>query len=60
MKDWFKDMDKWVEDFHCNECGNTEYESFRYDRTVANGEVWICAFCNNEVLVDEQPNQDDY
>lgn len=56
---WFKDMTAWEDSFYCH-CGDNEFESFTYERTVANGEVWVCKSCGAECLVDEQPNQDDY
>jgi hypothetical protein len=58
--DYFKDLEKWEESFWCNECGEDKMNGFYYDRTVANGEVWICRNCKNQTMVNEQPNEDNY
>ena len=60
MKDYFNDLDKWELSFSCNECGSYEKNDFSYERTIANGEVWHCKHCHNEILVNQEPNQDDY
>ena len=33
---------------------------FNYCRTVANGDVFICKNCKNEIVVDHKPNEDNY
>ena len=59
-KDYFKDYDEWKESFHCDNCGSHGMESFTYMNTYANGEVWGCIECNELIMVDDEPNQDDY
>ena len=58
-RDYDKDLDKWENSFYCNECGRDEMKDFKYDRSVANGEVWHCT-CGHEVMVDHKPNEDNY
>jgi len=60
MEKYFKDLEEWEMSFECNNCGELEQENFTYDRTVSNGEVWICKNCKTEHLVSEKPNEDDY
>lgn len=60
QNDFFEDIDIYHDSFDCNECGGFGIENFRYDRTVANGEVWNCKKCNAELLTMEQPNEDNY
>lgn len=60
MNEYFKDLDKWENSFECNECGELVQETFAYDRTVSNGEVWHCKNCKTEIVVNEEPNEDDY
>lgn len=57
---YFEDLEKWENEFYCNECGCDKVTGFYYDRTVANGEVWICKNCKTEDLVSEKPNEDNY
>jgi len=59
-KNYFKDHETYLESFQCGVCGTPDQEQFIYDRTVANGEVWICKNCNEELLVNEEPNEDNY
>lgn len=58
--DFFEAMEKWEKSFYCNECGCDEIKDFSYDRTVSNGEVWICRNCKTETVVDNKPNEDTY
>lgn len=61
LDQYFKDMAKWENSFYCNECGNDNHtENFHYSRTVANGDVFICKSCKNEIVVDHKPNEDNY
>lgn len=57
---FFEDIDKWENSFECNICGELDHNNFVYDRTVANGEVWHCSNCQNEIVVNEKPNEDNY
>lgn len=59
-RDYFKDIEEWLESFECNECGVLNKGYFSYDRTVANGEVWTCRVCRAELLINEEPNEDNY
>lgn len=58
--DYFTDLDVYEYEFECNECGNSGIENFNYMRTVANGEVWRCRTCKNELLTMNKPNEDNY
>ena len=60
MSKFTEDLEKWEKSFYCNECGCDEEKDFSYQRTVANGEVWICKHCKKEILVNERPNENDY
>lgn len=51
------DLEDWEQEFGCSQCGN---DLLQYERTVANGEVWICKKCNNENLLNHKPNPDNY
>lgn len=57
---FFGDLDDYMDSFECNECGSHGQKEFIYNRTVANGEVWTCKNCNAELLVNEEPNEDNY
>jgi DNA-directed RNA polymerase subunit RPC12/RpoP len=57
---YFDDLEEWENSFSCNECGCDNITDFTYDRTVANGEVWICKYCKTERLVKNKPNEDRY
>lgn len=59
-RDFDKDMEQYEESLYCNECGNDDENTFNYNRTVANGEVWNCKICNKENLTPEKPNADLY
>lgn len=59
-EDFSIDMEKWEETFICNECGCDGHLNFRYVRTVANGEVWQCKNCSQEILVDDKPDEYKY
>jgi predicted SprT family Zn-dependent metalloprotease len=60
MRDYFVDLEKWENSFYCNECNCYEIKDFAFDRTVANGEVWHCKNCKNEIMVNDKPNEDNY
>lgn len=53
------DFEIYLLTFGCNECGNEDKDSFTYQRTVANGEVWICS-CKAEIITNHKPNEDNY
>jgi len=55
MNDFFEELEKWEKEFHCNECGELNQKEFGFDRTVSNGEIWICNNCDNKILVSHQP-----
>lgn len=59
-KDFFKDLDRYENQFYTNECDCEGKDNFAYDRTVANGEVWHCTKHNIEIMTDEQPREDNY
>jgi hypothetical protein len=53
-----EDFEKYELQFECNNCNAFDQENFSYEGTVSNGEVWLCKFCKNEILVNERPNED--
>lgn len=57
---YLEDLEKWENSFHCNECGCNEMEDFNYQRTVANGEGWVCKQCKTETIQGNKPNEDNY
>jgi predicted SprT family Zn-dependent metalloprotease len=60
IHNFFDDLDEYLESFQCKECSSYEQKDFGYNRTVANGEVWVCKNCKEELLVNEEPNEDNY
>ena len=60
MEEYFEDIEEWENSFECNNCYEHEQENFVYDRTVSNGEVWHCKNCKTGILVNKEPNEDDY
>lgn len=58
MEDFFEDLDKYLESLYCIECGQDE--NLKYDRTVSNGEIWICPNCGHTIIVNHRPNEDNY
>ena len=60
-KTWSEAMNEWEQSFNCKSCGyENGKEGYKYSRTVANGECWLCPECNEECLVDHIPNEDNY
>lgn len=57
---YYEDMENYESSFSCTDCGNQLPSNFTYERTVANGEVWLCKSCGKEILVDHEPNADNY
>ena len=55
MNNYLEEIEEWENSFECNECGNNDHNNYIYDRTVANGEVWHCKDCGNEIMVEEMP-----
>lgn len=55
-----RDHKNWVKSFYCDECGEHKMENFVYICTYANGESWRCKNCETEIMVDQEPNQDNY
>lgn len=61
LTQYFKDVEKWENSFYCNECGTDNHTTdFHYSRSVANGDVYKCNNCKNEIVVDHKPNEDNY
>lgn len=61
INQYFKDLEKWENSFYCNECGTDNHTTdFHYSRCVANGDVYKCNNCKNEIIVAHKPNEDDY
>lgn len=60
MKDYFEDIAKYEAEFECGDCDNNGMDQFDYRNTVSNGEIWCCGNCNAEILVSEEPNEDNY
>lgn len=56
-KNYYKDLEKYDDEIYCNTCGSVDVY---YQRSVANGEVWECKLCGQEVLTSHKPNEDDY
>lgn len=59
-KKYDTDLKDYNESFECKECGNDDIALFKYDRTVANGEVWICQSCKAERLTPHEPKEENY
>ena len=60
MDKYFDDLDKYENDFNCNECGFEGVSEFAFERKVSNGEVWHCKNCKAEKVVGHKPNEDNY
>jgi hypothetical protein len=60
MDKYFIDLEAYEESFCCNECSNDRKSEFTYQRSVSNGEVWLCKFCKSEILPTHKPNEDNY
>lgn len=57
---YLSDLKIYEQWFSCNECGNDEKSQHTYQRSVSNGEVWVCNYCKTETLTPHEPNEDNY
>lgn len=46
-----------MEEFECI-CGNNKKENFTYVYTMADGEIWNCDECKDDIVVEFQEDED--
>jgi len=56
MEEYFEQLENYENSIICHDCG--EQMSFR--RTVSNGEVWYCKYCDIEHVTPNRPNEDNF
>ncbi len=51
---------EWLDSFHCDDCGNDGIDDFFYKGLYSNGEEWKCKGCGHCIVIDQEPNPDNF
>lgn len=50
-------IEPFLEQYHCDHCGNTGKDGFYYSWSYSDGEIWICKKCESEIHIETEDNE---